>query len=198
MKRTMIAGMAGLMGIALVITTSGLARAQGITLAQLAGNWSTESNSTYALCFNSTFSALVSCKGAPHVVFYIQTSIGQGIGDASGNSCFTVISTNSPEFPNPATPANTNTQIVVQKITFYNATTETGNNSFTAYNASSGTFCKGSVLVNTAKAPPAATGTGSFVVSLKGTRVDGVTDSAVDTPISSLGDDVAHIAAFRQ
>ena len=44
MKRTMIAGMAGLMGIALVITTSGLARAQGITLAQLAGNWSTESN----------------------------------------------------------------------------------------------------------------------------------------------------------
>ena len=193
-----MAGAVSMLALVLVISTSGLARAQGITLAQLAGNWAVEGNATYALCFNVNYSALVNCKGAPHVAFYIQTVIGQSTIAANGISCGTIVISNSPEFPNPATPANSSTQVLAGKTTFYNATTESGNSSFTAYNSGVGTFCSGSVLINPAKSAPLNTSTSSFVVSQKGTRIDSVTDTLVATPIPYIGDVVQHGEAFRQ
>ena len=199
MKGRMIVGIAGVLGIALVTATSRTAQAQGITLAQLAGNWAGEASATFALCLNTSLSAFVNCKEAtPHVVFYTQTDVAQSTIDVSGNLCTTLQVTNSPEFPNAAAPATAQTQVATQKTTFYNSTTETGSTSFTVYVEGAGTFCQGSVLVNTAKASPISSGTLSFVVSLKGTRIDSVTDTNVGSPIPYVADFVSHTAVFKQ
>jgi hypothetical protein len=177
---------------------SDLAQAQGITLAQLAGNWAGEGNATFSFCWNSNYSALVDCKGAPNLVRYIDAIVFQGTSDTKGNSCNTVRHIFSPQFPNPVTPAVVVTHITTQKNISYDSTSESGTASFKSYDDRPGTLCMGSVLVNTVKAPATSNGTLSFVVSQKGTRIDSVTDTVVDTPISSLGDYAGNTVAFEQ
>jgi hypothetical protein len=70
--------------------------------------------------------------------------------------------------------------------------------SFMVYNNGSGTLCNGSVLMNTASEPETGNGTGTFVVSQNGSRIDAVTTSATNSPVSDLEDEVSHVVAFKQ
>jgi hypothetical protein len=172
--------------------------AGGLPLAKFAGNYAGEGSATFAVCFNSDFSAVADCSTAPNSAFFSQTVVFQGTGDKSGNSCTTITVTNGPEFPNPPLPANMLTFIQVGTVTSYNQATESGQQSFTIYAAGSGTSCNGSVLVNTGNAPIAGNSTGSFVVSQKGTRIDAVTLTSQNSPVADLADYVGHSVAFKQ
>jgi hypothetical protein len=172
--------------------------AAGLPLTKFAGNYAGEGSATFAVCFNSDFSAVAECSTAPKSAFYNQTAVFQGTADKSGNSCTTVSVTNGPEFPNPPLPANVLTLIQVGTVTSYNQASESGLQSFTFYVAGSGASCNGSVLVNTANAPIAGNATTSFVASQKGSRVDEVTLTDQNSPVADLADFVGHSVAFKQ
>jgi hypothetical protein len=169
-------------------------------LADLAGNYGGEQSATFAVCFNSTFSAVAPCATAPNTAFFTQTDVHQGAVDASGNSCTTGTITNGPEFPSaPPKPANVSTLISVGKVTSYNATTESGKVTVAVYTAGTGTFCNGSVFVNPAGAPVVGNVTLSFVVSQGwATRIDAVYLSAQNSPVADLADYVGHAVSFKQ
>ncbi|HKV53083.1 MAG TPA: hypothetical protein VJN94_00440 [Candidatus Binataceae bacterium] len=203
MKRTSSAIAASALVFGLVIGISGAARAkpkapQGIPLASLAGNWAGQGHSTFSLCFTSGFASETDCTSAVDIAFYTEADIIQGTGDKSGNGCFTETITNSPEFPNPATPASAFTQIVTTKSTSYNSATGIGESDFKVYNAGSGTLCNGSVLVNTADAPVVGSGTLTGVASQGGNRIDTITDTFVASPISDVDDSVGTGFVLKQ
>jgi hypothetical protein len=170
-----------------------------LKLSALAGNFAGEGSATFAVCYNSDFSAVADCSTAAKTAFYNETFVAQGISDKNGNSCSTITITNGPEFPSaPAFPADAFTAVQTVTTTSYDSATESGLGSSTTYNAGSGTSCKGSVLVNTANQAPTGTGTTSFVVSQKGTRIDFVTLTVDSTPINDVTDYVGQAVTFRQ
>ena len=198
MKKNFIATIAGAL-VATIVFSLGMAQAAGgLPLAKLAGNYAGEGSATFSVCFNSDYSAVEACTTAPHSVFFSETFVFQGTTDASGNSCTTITVTNGPEFPLPTTTSNVFTVIETGKVTSYTQATESGEQSFTAYNAGTGTSCNGSVLVNTAMAPVVGNSTASFVASQKGSRIDGVTLTIQNTPVADLTDYVGHAVAFKQ
>jgi len=171
----------------------------GLKLSALAGNFAGEGSATFAVCYNSDFSAVADCSTAAKTAFYNETFVAQGISDKNGNSCSTITITNGPEFPSaPAFPADAFTAVQTVTTTSYNSATESGLGSSTTYNAGSGTSCKGSVLVNTANAAPTSNATVSFVVSQKGSRADSTTLTIQATPLSYITDFVGHEVSFRQ
>jgi len=153
----------------------------------LAGNYAGQGSGTFAVCFNSDFSAVEDCSTAPNAVFFSQVEITQSTQDTKGNSCQTITATNSPEFPSPAGPADTFVQINVWQTTSYNQATQTGIDSGTAYTGGPGTYCNGSVLVNTVGAAPTATVTEAFTVSQFGNRQDAIVQTFEAEPISYVG-----------
>lgn len=102
------------------------------------------------------------------------------------------------EFPLPGGPATTVSQINVGTTTSYNQPTESGTTSVTQYNAGSGTFCNGSVFVNTAGASPTATFTAAFTISQFGNRSDTVILTFEAEPISDVSNVVISGYANRQ
>ncbi len=185
--------------LALAIGAGGAARAQSGSLASLAGNWAGEGGATFALCFTSSFTALDDCSDPTAVpVYFTQTEVFQGTIAKNGSACYTVTFTNSPEFPNPATPANTSSQILVVTTTSYNSSTQMVKGTTTAYNLEPGVSCNGSVLVNTANEAPADNVTTTSVVSQSGARIDTVVNTAVASPIPFLGDYVGRSVQFKQ
>jgi hypothetical protein len=199
MRKASIGSAASALSVLLILMSLGPAQAQpGLPQAALAGNWAGEGSGTFDVCFNSDFSAVEDCSTATNSAFYSETYVYQGTTDKNGNSCSTFTITNAPEFASPVTPANAFTLINVGKTTSYNQSTETGTGSVTSYNTGSGTFCNGSVLVNTANAQPTGSGTATCVFSQHGARVDCVTTTLVNSPISDVGDFAGHNVAFKQ
>jgi hypothetical protein len=187
-----------LMGLVITIMGGSVPAQAFLPLASLAGNFAGYGNGTFALCFNSGFSQTVDCKAAAHTVFYSQVSVDQGASDTKGNACSTDYITSSPEFPFPPFPANTQVQIVAVTTTSYNATTGTAHQSFEAYDAANGASCNGSVLVNPGNAPVIISGTQTVVISMRGTRADGITDTLEAFPISDIDNVVLHGVSFKQ
>jgi hypothetical protein len=184
-----------------VLSSLSPARAQGpygLPLATLAGNWAGPSTATFALCFNSDFTSVVDCTEAANAPFFNQVSVIQQTNDAKGNFCATVTSTNSPEFPFPPGPAGTVTAIQVGKVTSYNPATESGTAQDTAYNAGPGTYCNGSVLVNTSGAAVTAVFTNAFTLSENGNRSDAIVLTWASEPISDVANLVASAYVHRQ
>jgi hypothetical protein len=164
----------------------------GIPLSALAGSFSVHSEGFFTLCFNGDFSATESCStaGAQPIAFDI-AAVGQATVDKNGNACVSY----SQAFFFYAGDANTNvaTLHLVAKTTAYNAATESGDNSVTAY---TGGNCKGSNFDSTG-ASIDSTSTNHFVVSDGGKRVDSVTTSLTNTE-GSLGGFAESGFALRQ
>lgn len=175
--------------LAVILLSFGRAQAGGVfppPLSGLAGNWAGQGSATFSICFNEDFSSVVDCSEAANTGFFSQVDVDQHTTDSKGNSCATDTISNSVEFPFPPNPANTFTAILVGKITSYNQATGTGSGSDTVYNAGPGTYCNGSVFVNTANASPIGTTTVAFVISQFGSRADGIVLTAQNEPISDL------------
>src|SRR5271163_2445287 len=62
----------------------------GLPLSALAGAWAGQGSGTFAVCFNSDFSATEDCSTAPETAFFSQVAIGQATQDTKGNFCQTV------------------------------------------------------------------------------------------------------------
>jgi hypothetical protein len=195
-KQTKLAIFTSVFAATLVIGVRGTNA--GLPLSSFAGTYSGQDSGTFALCFNADYSQTVDCSVAAHTVFYSQVSVSQGTVDTKGNSCSVDYISSSPEFPFPPFPAITQTQIVIVNTTSYNVTTETAHQSYAGYDAADGASCNGSVLVNPSNAPAITSGTQTGVASLKGTRVDVITDTLVASPVSDIDNVVLRGVAFKQ
>lgn len=174
--------------LAASLLTFGRARAGSlpVPLSPLAGNWAGQGSATFAICLSSDFSTVEDCSVAPNSIFVNEVLITQQTTDAKGHFCQTETGTDSQVFPSLPGPANTFVQINAGIVTRYNLATETGNVSATIYNGGNGTYCNGSVLVNTADAAPTAISTVAFTVSRFGNRIDAIVQTYQNEPISYL------------
>jgi hypothetical protein len=174
--------------IMLAACTSQTALAQstatGVNLPLKAGQFSTTTTGSIAICLNPTTFVEEACttKGviaAPLTV----VSVGNGTGTAQGTGCESIVETDS-DFPVDASPPLvTPNEHIVFKITDYDLTTGAGDDSFTG---NVGGHCNGANFVSTG-ATQVSSGTGHFNVSENGNRVDGLATKLIN-PTNSVGD----------
>jgi hypothetical protein len=150
---------------------------EGIPLSIFAGNYTVTAQGSATICFNSDFSATVSCLGPPVATTTDSenfVNVGQGTIDDNGNSCSTY--TNTGGFPFSPEPPSVTVINNVTKNTNYDPTTGTGDSSFTEY---TGGTCSGSTF-DSSGATVLDTGTEHFVGSADGKRIDVVTTTLVN------------------
>ena len=147
-----------------------------VTLASLAGKFTSKGSGSYTLCFDASFSTLVDCASAPHqeVPFNV-IAVAHNIRDAVGNSCgvststLTDASVYGTKFPARISFTATN----VSTTTSFDPATGSGSSSVSQYR---GGRCVGAVFDSTG-AVLTGTGTQSFMVSDSGNRIDTIVTS---------------------
>ena len=162
------------------------------------GNWSGQGSATFAVCYNADFSAFVDCDAAANTVFVSLVEVIQQTIGSNGNGCATITTTQSAEFPFPPFPAHVFNVIQTSKNNSYNPVTGSGTATTTNYPAGSGTYCNGSVLVNTAGALPEGTATATFAISQLGKHSNVVAQTAHVEPISYIDNAVGSGYLNRQ
>lgn len=149
-----------------------------------AGTFSTTLTGLLAICLNPTTFVEEACttKGviaAPLTVL----SVGRIVGDAEGNSCSSVVETDS-DFPVDASrPFVTLNEHGVGKLTNYDPNTGVGDGTVTTY---TGGHCNGASFDRTG-ATVASKGTDHLVVSENGNRADAIVTSVTNST-KSIGD----------
>jgi hypothetical protein len=172
----------------------GISRAQasggGVTLASLAGKFTSKGSGSYTLCFTDNFMTTVDCASGRHQeVQFNSTLVLRAIRDAAGNSCGVTTSTITPtEGPDYGAkfPARMNfTRTNVSTTTSFDPTTGSGSSSFSQYR---GGRCAGAVFDSTG-AILTGTGTQSFMVYDSGNRMDTIVTgfSVVTNPFGVAG-----------
>ena len=156
----------------------------GVTLADLAGNFASKGSGFQTLCFNTLFTALQDCATAPHVVPFNLTQIAHFNRDAAGNTCGVSTSTSAPVF-GTRFPANVVTRTDVTTTLSFDPTTGSGTSSGSQYVGGS---CNGAVFDGTG-ATKVGNFTNSFDVSDSGNRIEFINTgySAVDSAFSVAG-----------
>jgi len=174
--------------IILAACTSQTALAQstgtGVNLPLKAGQFSTTTTGSVAICLNPTTFVEEACTttGALAVPLTV-VSVGNGTGTAQGRGCESIVETDS-NFPVDASPPFVApNEHIVFTITHYDPTTGAGNDSFTGY---VGGHCNGANFDSTG-ATKISSGTGHFNVSENGNRVDGLA-TKLTNPTNSVGD----------
>jgi hypothetical protein len=149
-----------------------------------AGQFSNVTTGSLAICLNATLTVEVACTSKGAVAFPLTVlNIGNGTGDAQGNLCISSVETDTSIPPNIFPPIVTPNEHTVGKITDYDPHTGTGDDTFTGY---AGGHCNGASFVKDG-ATKLSSGTGHFVVSENGNRVDGLA-TKLTNPIGSIGD----------
>jgi hypothetical protein len=157
---------------------------EGVPLKALAGRYGDTLHGSFALCLdpNNNF-AEISCADPKAVVFPQTTvQVGNEKLDAKGNSCETCTETDS-DLPVDLSPPLVGVFHGIAKITSYDPATGSGDATFTNY---IGGKCVGASF-NSTGATINSTGTGHFVVSDHGNRIDTITTSVTD-PTGGVGD----------
>jgi hypothetical protein len=202
-KKTYLAVIASGLVVTLVMGGSRLrarAGSSGIPLSDLAGSFAGESAANYAVCFNSSFSAVQSCSTTPQtqIVPFVDNATFHFTSNTTGSSCADEFETNAPLFPGPEA-AGVNHFIVVIVTISYDPATGSGNSIIKGYLAKNGVGCRGASFVNTAGEPVDFTAKGHFVVSENGNRSDAVVLTIHTTsPVDVLSGFVGHSFALRQ
>ena len=171
----------------------GMSQAQtngGVTLASLAGKFTSKGSGSYTLCFGASFSALVDCASTPHEeVPFNMTAVAHNVRDAAGNSCgVTNLALTDASVYGTSTklPARINfTATNVSTTTAFDPTTGSGSSSVSQYR---GGRCVGAMFDSTG-AVLTGTGTQSFMVSDSGNRIDTILTSfsMVTSPFGVAG-----------
>jgi hypothetical protein len=134
------------------------------------GGYASTAQGSFAVCLDPGTFAEESCTTAGAVVLPVNyLAAGELTFDYNGNACGTFIQDGS-DIPVGASPSQVSTSTNAGKILDYDPATGVGDLSFTAY---SGGKCQGTTFDGTG-ATIASTGTGHFVVSGGGNRVDGI------------------------
>src|SRR6266849_286916 len=165
---------------------------QGVTLADLAGNFAGRGSGFFTRCLNAGFTAPEDCATAPHQVPFNQTGIFHRTEDAAGNFCGVITITTAPVFGTKF-PAGVSTTTQVGTTTF-DPTTGSGTESFSRYACSS---CIGAVIDSTG-ATLTGTTTRSFVVSDSGDRIESIITSFVSVAGSVKGNVFSQTAIRQQ
>jgi len=163
-----------------------------VTLASLAGKFTSKGSGSYAACFNASFSTPVDCVSAPREVPFNFTAVAHNVRDAAGDSCG-VSSTVSTLRNSQTDAAALGTKFPPAKMIYTNVSTTTsfdpatgsGTARFSQYR---GGRCVGAAFDSTG-AVLTATGTASFMVSDSGKRIDTILTSysAVTSPFFKAG-----------
>ncbi len=156
----------------------------GVTLADLAGNFASKGSGFLTVCLDASF-ALVDCASAPpHVVPLNDTQISHQTRDAAGNSCVVPTTTSAPVF-GTTFPASVLTGTIVDTPISFDPTTGSGTANLSVYHGGS---CSGAAF-NSTGATLIATGTFTFVVSDSGNRIEQIVTgySAVTSAFSVVG-----------
>ena len=165
------------MGCGPVRMSQARANGGGVTLASLAGKFTSKGSGSYTACFNESFTTVVDCASAPHhEVRFKLTTVSHGTFDAAGNSCGVTAVTTAPRGPPPVPYGIYGMRFYetnVSTITSFDATTGSGSSSFSQYR---GGRCNGAVFDNTG-AILTGTGTQSFMVSDSGNRIETIVTS---------------------
>jgi hypothetical protein len=147
-----------------------------VTLASLAGKFTSKGSGSYTLCFGTSFSALVDCASSPHQeVPFNMTAVAHNIRDAAGNSCgVTTLTLTDASVYGTKFPARINfTATNVSTTTSFDPTTGSGSSSVSQYR---GGRCVGAMFDST-DAVLTGTGTQSFMVSDSGNRIETIITS---------------------
>jgi hypothetical protein len=154
-----------------------------IPLIALAGGYSSTVQGSFALCLDPDTFALESCATLGALVLPLTyLAAGQITWDFQGNACGSFSQVQS-DLPVDVSPPQVSPTIIVGKLLNYSSATGGGDESFTAY---SGGSCNGPVFNGTG-ATVVSTGTDHFVVSGRGSRLDGIFTSLTDAS-SAIGD----------
>lgn len=148
-----------------------------------AGQFSSTTQGSFALCLNPTTFALESCSTSG-VLVIPQSHLENGVTnvDASGNSCATSTAVNS-DLPVDVFPPSVITNLhSVNKLLNYNSMTGIGDGSFTGY---TGGVCHGATFDSTG-ATEVSSGTFQIVVTDDGKRIDILT-TGLTNPNGSIG-----------
>jgi hypothetical protein len=175
----------------------------GISLGDLAGNYSNEAKGSLSVCLDSSkfpshIFVTIDC-GAATAVAIPQTllTVGNLTRNEKGDGCSTVTFVES-SLPVDITPPLVGVTHSVSKVTSYDAATGTGNSSVTNYRGGS---CNGSTFDS---AGATATGTvhSHFVASNGGRRIDGAFTSYIlyvtDTTGNFVGDFSVSFTQLKQ
>jgi len=157
---------------------------EGVTLADLAGNFAGRGGGFYTACFNGA--ALISCSSVspvPTLVPANDSAILHTTRDAAGNSCEVITETGGRL--SGAKFFNFQTRTVVSTTTSFDPATGSGTASFSDYHGGS---CVGATFDSTG-AILTDTGTRSFMVSDSGNRIDAIVTSLsmVTSPFGVAG-----------
>jgi hypothetical protein len=162
----------------------------GITLASLAGKFTSKGSGSYTVCFTDNFTMGVDCASAQHQeVQFKVTTVSHPTRDAAGNSCgVTTASNTATDGPDYGAkfPARMNfTRTNVSTTTSFDPTTGSGSSNFRQY---LGGRCDGAVFDSTG-AVLTGTGTQSFMVSDSGNRIETIimSFSVVTNPFGVAG-----------
>ena len=154
-----------------------------IPLFTLAGGYASTVQGSLAVCLNSYTYAYESCTTPGALVVPLTyLAAGQITWDFLGNACGSFTQVQS-DLPVDAHQPQVSPTIIVGKLLNYSSVTGAGDESFTAY---SGGYCNGPVF-NGNSATVVSTGTDHFVVSGRGSRLDGIFTSLTDAS-SAVGD----------
>jgi hypothetical protein len=189
MKRTatIIVLLAGL-AVVSILKTASAQDTSAVNIPLKAGTVSTNSSGSIAICLNpNTFNEEPCTTKNVLAVPLTILNVGTVTGDGQGHGCQSVTAVVS-NFPVDASPPDvTPNENTVIKITDYDPRTSTGDNTFTTY---IGGHCVGAYFDKTG-ATLNSSGTGHFVVSENGNRVDGIVTSLTN-PTNSIGDFSLH------
>ena len=164
---------------------------QGVTLADLAGNFAGRGSGFFTRCLNVGFTAPEDCATAPHQVPFNQTGIFHRTSDAAGNFCGVITVATAP-VSGTKFPAGVSASTTVGTTSF-DPTTGSGTQSFSRYN---GGTCSGAVFDSTG-ATPLGTTTSSFVVSDSGDRIESIVTS-FSTVTGTVQGNVFSTTSIRQ
>jgi hypothetical protein len=157
------------------------------------GGYASTAQGSFAVCLDPDTFAEESCTTAGAVVLPINyLAAGELTFDYNGNACGTFVQDGS-DIPVGASSSQVSTSTNVGKFLNYDPTTGIGDLSFTAY---SGGKCQGATF-DAAGATIASTGTGHFVVSRGGNRVDGIFTS-LTSPSGGFGGFSLSFVYFKQ
>ena len=146
------------------------ATGDGANIPPPEGGYAATAQGSFAVCVDPDTFAQESCTTAGAVALPINyLAAGELTFDYKGNACGTFNQDGS-DIPVGASPSQVSTSTNVGKLLDYDPATGIGDLSFTAY---SGGKCEGAAFDGT-DATIASTGTGHFVVSGGGNRVDGI------------------------
>jgi len=141
-----------------------------VTLADLAGTFSSRGSGFETFCFNATFTALADCALVPQAqrVPFNFASISHFTRDAAGNACFVFTGTNRRALLGASTATSASTTISVATNTSFDPTTGSGTANISNYHGGS---CIGAAFDSTG-ATLITTGTVSYDVADSGDRIE--------------------------